>query len=187
MANTPDIEDLYYSRPDIAAEIGFLIITTSNFDMWLAPMFAKLLGNDYAGVAIVRGIESVSGKLSILFDMAAQDPDAPGAANILKHREAIEAAFALRNRLAHGLYGWKGEELGLIKGANTARRGPVGVTALVPSEIRQATERLRKATREITAGSKLYVDVPAGASPGKRAQANPKLVRHPMDRKDQPQ
>ena len=93
--------------PDVAREVGFLVMICANLDGWMIPALANMLrGKDAIATAIVSRVDSLSAKFEVLVDIANERAGTPMANGILKHADAARKAIAFRNKLAHGMFGF---------------------------------------------------------------------------------
>ena len=91
--------------PEIATEVGNLIMVTANLDCWMLPAMSILLDNNYdAAVSIMSNISNMSAKFDILSDIAEARKDLPLAAKVTVHRKSVREAIKFRNKVAHGLF-----------------------------------------------------------------------------------
>lgn len=130
--------------PDVAKEVGFLVMVSSNLDSWMLPALADMLrGKSEVATAIIGRVDSLSAKFEVLVDIAHTRVGTPMGDAILKHEVAVRRAITFRNKLAHGMYGF--DENGghiLIPFPFSQRRGTPKPIAVDPSIIRPHTESI---------------------------------------------
>ena len=171
-------------EPEIAAEVGFLIMYCANIDVWLKPAFAMLLGGDDIADSILRHVDNLTAKKDVLFDIAAAESGRhPLADELLATREAVNKAIAFRNALAHGNFGFNAKTgaLDLVSGVLSQRRGKPKSHALTPAEIRAhvvAIKAMIAAIRRRVLGVyATHIPGPALSSRGKPPSRDPRRPR----------
>lgn len=102
--------------PEVAVEVGYLVMICANFDCWMHPALSTML-NEKPGVAeaVITRIESISAKFEILCDVAAANPESDMAKVVIENRAGVKAALQFRNKVAHGMFGFQ-EDDGKIVG-----------------------------------------------------------------------
>ncbi|MFH1793156.1 MAG: hypothetical protein ABIF45_01550 [Pseudomonadota bacterium] len=157
-----------FDCPDIAREVGFLMMQSANLEIWLVPVLSKIT-DEVTARAIIRKIDNISAKLSILFEIAENRPDDDLARRIASIRDDVEKAVAYRNSLAHSLFAFDGDDLHLVRNVVSDRRGKPKFEPLDPSEIRRHAENISKAISTILGSEGKSLNLLVPRPPPKRA------------------
>lgn len=136
-----------FSQPDIAQEIGFLIIYTASLEAWLfEPLAVMLRIKTDDAAAILMPIDNIRAKVDILFNTAKIKKGRPLPDAILACEDALNAALAFRNTVAHSSFGFPlpGGKMVMASHAITGgRRGKPKFTPLDCAEIRSHTTAIK--------------------------------------------
>lgn len=115
-------------RPEIAITVGGLIMAVANLEAVLFPTLARLIDQPQRiATAIFENIDNISARLSIVFELAELKKETALGAVLIRHKAGILKAVAMRNKLAHSLYGYNegtGEVLLLHNYLTNRRDGP---------------------------------------------------------------
>lgn len=132
--------------PEVAREVGFLVMISANLDSWMLPAIAEMLrGKVGIATAIISRVDSLSAKFEVMVDIATERAGTPMANGILEHAEAVRKAIAFRNKLAHGMFGF--DENGApinVPFPFSARRGTPKPMDVSSSSIRPHIESIGK-------------------------------------------
>ncbi len=103
-------------------------MAVANLEAVLFPTLAKLIDQPQrVATAIFENIDNISARLSIVFELAELKKETPIGAVLLSHKAGVLKAVAMRNKLAHSLYGYNedtGEVLLLHNYLSNRRDGP---------------------------------------------------------------
>ncbi|GEM_PF-6329047 len=139
--------------PEIATEVGYLIMVTANLDCWMLPAMSILLeNNNDAASSIMSNVNSLSAKFDILSDIAKAREDIPLATAVAAHRESVSKAIKFRNKIAHGLFAFEEDGKPLLIPFPLSK-GKKKDLALTPSVIRvhvEAIGNFLKAIHDVT-------------------------------------
>lgn len=137
-----------FSRPDIAAEIGFVVIYTANIEIWLLPALARILRNKHeVAHAILTNIDNIGAKLNIVYDIASLRKGVPFCEKLIETKEKTLKAIAFRNSLAHGHFGFSrpaSGEMSLVSNVLSQKRGKPKEKLLRYTDIRSHAEALQE-------------------------------------------
>lgn len=136
-------------RPELVQAVGGLIMSVSQIEALLFPVTALLLGQPLrVAAAILEHIDNVSARLAIVFDLAALNPSKPIAAVVVGEKERILKALAMRNRIAHSVFGYdeETEEVLLMSNYLTAKRGNPQKSPITAEDILEHARNLSNAS-----------------------------------------
>lgn len=136
-------------RPDVAHAVGALFMAVANFEATLMGAFATLLDQpNRVAAAIFENIDNISARAAIVFELAVTLPNTPLAEEVRARKSEILAALAMRNKLAHSLFGSDAEtrEILLMQNFLSNRRGPPKRDALDPAALMQHVQNLSNAS-----------------------------------------
>lgn len=152
-------------HPEIAQEIGFLIMLTANLEGWLEVALIEIFkGKHELAEAIFSRVDSISNKFEILVSVAKARPISPIAAAISDAENDIRSAIKYRNGLAHGIFEFdeKGQ-LCLATAVLNKKRGKPKEHKLNPNSIRIHSERIglfQKQISELCSPSAFFLRTP---------------------------
>lgn len=135
--------------PELAEQVGYLIVTFTNTEDWLYRAFAQMIDDeDEVTHAILSRVDSFSHKLGVIMDVAEiHASENLLAAALVGVRENIEAAASFRNKVAHGIWGFEhatGESVILFRLYITGR-GPMQRIPITPDLLWGHTRKLMDA------------------------------------------
>ena len=140
------------SEPDVAREIGFLMMYAANLEILFVSILTELMGGDATLPSIIAiQVDNITAKIDVLFDVAEQKSGDPFADVVFAAKDPVKKAIAFRNKLAHSLY-VSDEATGrfeLLSNLLTNRRGRIKCDALKPEMIEVHREALREAIDQI--------------------------------------
>ena len=140
-------------RPDISMTVGGLIMAVANFEATLMGCFATLLDQPVRiAAAIFENINNISARAGIVFDLAELQPDTPLGSALITHKDKISAALRMRNRVAHGLYGFDEDnrQVLLLENYLVKGKGPPKSSVLEPKILEAHAQDLSDAAVALT-------------------------------------
>lgn len=140
-----------FDYPDIAQEVGFLMMQSANLEIWLYRILLELT-DDIIANAILFKIDNISAKAAIVFRIAESKSGNALTKRILSVRRDINEAIACRNALAHSLYAIENDKLVLAGNLFNNRRGKPRIVTLDAKAIREHAENIGAAIRVILGG-----------------------------------
>jgi len=161
------------SQPDVARELGFLIMFVSNLEILFVPMMEALSSDDgMIAELIALNVDNLTAKLTILFRLAEQKAASdPLARAILDASEHVKKAVAYRNTLAHSLYVFDDATgvFELYSNLLTERRGKPKCEPLKASDVNRHSSALEAAIIKVIEVGGDRLRNPLDASPQARA------------------
>jgi hypothetical protein len=141
---TPDLR----SQPEIAQEIGLLMMYAANLEIMFISIVTELMGGNKDIPSIIAlQVDNLSAKIGIMFEIANLKRGAPFANVVLEAKEPVQKAIAFRNKLAHSLYVFDDATgaFELFSNLLSIRRGKPKCEPLKTSVIAKHREALREA------------------------------------------
>ncbi len=134
-------------HPDVATEIGFLIMYTATLEAWLVhPLAAMLRVKLDTAAGLLTPIDNIRARIDMLFNLAEAKKGRPLPEAILIHRNDVIAALGFRNAVAHCSFGFSvgGTDIGMVANVtNGARKGSPKNIPLVCADIRAHTTAIK--------------------------------------------
>ncbi|MAB12680.1 hypothetical protein [Parvibaculum sp.] len=176
----------FLAHPDIAREVGFLVMYTSSLDAWLIPALTSMLrGKADLAYGILAPVDNLRARLDIVFNVAQANSGKPLPDAMLEQKDALLAAVAMRNSVAHGGFGFTldGTEMLLAAGITTEKRGKPKTRPIKPEDIRSQVMAIKDFIKSIRVhtGNNLFVGIPANPQ---AAAAHGRMIlssRHPNE------
>jgi len=134
-----------FRNPEIAREIGFLIMYSANLEIWLLEAFKLFVKREEDVVNIIFGhMDNISTKIDIFYRCLDLKKGWLMAQNIAKTENEVRAAISFRNLVAHGQHGLSQKGLPNVT-ANflTLKRGKPKTITLTVDKIHVHVEALR--------------------------------------------
>jgi hypothetical protein len=158
------------SHPDVAREIGLLMMYAANLEILFIPILTELTGYD-ATLPILIAIEvnNLTAKMNILFEVAKEKLGDPFADIVYAAKDHVMAAISYRNKLAHGLYVTDPQtnDLELLSNLLKSRSGKISSVPLRASTIERHREALRDAIDRViqAGGDRLWNPLEVSSAP----------------------
>jgi hypothetical protein len=178
--------------PDVAQQVGYLIMYSANLEIWLLEIFKKFLRHDDGIAEVTFGnIDNLSARLDIIYKICEIKSGHFMSRDILETRKDTLEAVAFRNACAHGNFGLSKEgKPNLTSNILSFKRGKPKTITLYVDQMRNHVNALRKTLMLMRkhVGADLLiahhgtVDGVHQASPEKPFQAKPKNKLPPTGR-----
>nr|WP_278436629.1 hypothetical protein [Brucella anthropi] len=139
-------------HPEIAQEIGFLIMLTANLEGWMETALIELFrGKREIAEAVFSRVESISDKFEILLGVAKARNISPLADAIISSAGEIRSAIEFRNAVAHGAFVFNDKgKIGLVTAYLTKKRGEPKERGITPKSIRTHSEAVGRLLDKIS-------------------------------------
>jgi hypothetical protein len=149
--NPPDLR----SQPEIAKEIGLLMMYASNLEIIFVSILAELMGDREIPSIIALQVDSISAKMKVMFDIAESCDRSDFRDAVLIGKASVLSAINYRNALAHGHYVFdeNTHELELLSNMFNRRRGSPKSIPLKAEAIAKHREALRLAIGRMVAAA----------------------------------
>lgn len=144
---TPQDEFTLSEKPELAAAVGGLIMSVSQFEgTLLGVLGTQLKKGARTASAIFENVDNIGARLEIVAALARLTPAQPINATFLEREGEIRAALKKRNEIAHSLFGYTEDgEVVLMTGYLSARRGKPRQSSLLIDEIDAHSQNLSNA------------------------------------------